>query len=64
MLSVGPLAKEIARVAKDLWFDSVESLVKELPNILQEGDTVLVKASRAMCFEIVIEYLIDFAKKS
>ena len=64
VLSVGPLAKEIARVAKDLWFDSVESLVKELPNILQEGDTVLVKASRAMCFEIVIEYLIDFAKKS
>ena len=57
VLSVGPLAKELARGAEDLWFESIESLLPELPDLLKDGDTVLVKASHSMHFENIVENL-------
>ena len=35
----------------------VEEMIKELPGILRKGDAVLVKASHAMGFEKVVEWL-------
>ena len=57
VLSVGPLAKELARGADDLWFESVEAIEKELPDIIEKGDTVLVKASHSMHFENIVAFL-------
>ena len=57
VLSVGPLAKELARGAEDVWFESIESLLPELPDLLKDGDTVLVKASHSMHFENIVENL-------
>ena len=59
VLSVGPLAKELARGAEDVWFESVEALCDALPRILRKGDTVLVKASHSMQFERITEYLTE-----
>ena len=55
VLSVGPLAKELARGAEDLWFESIDALLPELPDLLKDGDTVLVKASHSMHFENIVE---------
>ena len=57
VLSVGPLAKELARGAEDLWFESIDALLPELPDLLKDGDTVLVKASHSMHFENIVENL-------
>ena len=57
VLSVGPLAKELARGADDLWFESIDALLPELPDLLKDGDTVLVKASHSMHFENIVESL-------
>ena len=57
ILSVGPLAKELARGAEDLWFESIDALLHELPDLLKDGDTVLVKASHSMHFENIVENL-------
>ena len=57
VLSVGPLAKELARGAEDLWFESIDALLPELPDLLKDGDTVLVKASHSMHFENIVESL-------
>ena len=57
VLSVGPLAKELARGAEDLWFESIDALLPELPDLLKDGDTVLVKASHSMYFENIVENL-------
>ena len=53
----GPLAEELAKGADGVWFEDVDSLIKELPNLLEKGDTVLVKASHSMQFEKITEYL-------
>ena len=57
VISVGPLAKELAKGAGDVWYESIEALEKELPGILRGGDTVLVKASHSMQFERIVEFL-------
>ena len=57
VLSVGPLAKELARGAEDLWFESIDALLPELPDLLKDGDTVLVKASHSMHFENIVDNL-------
>ena len=57
VISVGPLAKELAKGADDLWFESIEALEKELPALIKDGDTVLVKASHSMHFEKIVEFL-------
>ncbi len=57
VISAGPLAKELAKGAGDLWFESIEALEKELPSLLGDGDTVLVKASHSMHFEKIVDFL-------
>ena len=57
VISIGPLAKELARGAADVWFESIEALAPELTAILRKGDTVLVKASHSMHFEKIVEIL-------
>lgn len=57
VLAVGELAKELAKGADGMWFESIEQLEKALPSLLQKGDTVLVKASHSMQFEKITEIL-------
>ena len=57
VISAGPLAKELAKGAGDIWFGSIEALENELPSLLKDGDTVLVKASHSMHFEKIVEFL-------
>ncbi len=57
VVGVGPLAKELAHGAEDVWFESIEALTPELTAILRKGDTVLVKASHSMHFEKIVEIL-------
>ena len=40
-----------------LWFADTDALIESLPGLLRRGDTVLVKASRAMGFERVTQAL-------
>ena len=55
----GPEASQIAAGAGPdaLYYPDVASLLSALPDIVRPGDTVLVKASRAMGFEAVVEAL-------
>ena len=59
VIACGPEAKELAAGAgeKGLWFAEVPQLIQALPELLRRGDTVLVKASRAMGFEQVTQAL-------
>ena len=67
LLCVGELSQYMAEAAKHaapaktiLHFATKEEMLKELPKILQEGDTVLVKASHFMGFEDVVKELERF----
>ena len=53
VLTAGPLAEEIAGGAAqpEHSFAGREELISALPQLLKQGDTVLVKASRSMRFE-------------
>ena len=57
VLSAGPLAKELAKGAQGKWFETKEELISALPEIIKNGDTVLVKASHSMQFEKIVEFL-------
>ncbi len=59
VLTCGPESGPMAEGAgeKGTWFPDREQLLQALPVLIQESDTVLVKASRAMGFEKVVEQL-------
>ena len=64
ILCVGELSQYMAEAAKHaapaktiFHFATKEEMLKELPKILHEGDTVLVKASHFMGFEDVVKEL-------
>lgn len=59
VLCSGPLSSEIAAGAgaRGKWFPSSEALIAALPELIHNGDRVLVKASRGMHFEQVAEAL-------
>ena len=57
VIAVGPLAQELAKGADGEWFDSVEQLKNAIPALINEGDTVLVKASHSMHFEEIVAFL-------
>lgn len=59
LLAVGPLAKKIAEGFGDgaLWYETVDRLVENLSEIIKDGDSILVKASRAMRLERVVDAL-------
>lgn len=57
VLAAGPLASSLAVGADGEWFESVEQLKSALPALINEGDTVLVKASHSMHFEQIVDFL-------
>lgn len=64
LLCVGKLSKDMEISAKEVpsktqvrHFENKEALIEELPKILQQGDTILVKASHFMKFEEIVEKL-------
>lgn len=65
LIALGPQAKDIAEGALEggmnrksvVWFASKEEARTELVSLLKPGDTVLVKASRGMRLEEVIDWL-------
>ena len=59
LLCCGELGRETARGAGDrgVWFESREELAKALPRFVNQGDTVLVKASRGMHLEEIADEL-------
>lgn len=62
ILCVGELAREIEKGAgggsgKARWYGAQDELLSELPSIIGEGDTVLVKASRSMELERAVKRL-------
>lgn len=64
LLCVGELSQYMAEAARHaapaktiLHFATKEEMLKEIPKLLQEGDTVLVKASHFMGFEDVVKEL-------
>lgn len=70
LVCVGGLSRHMYEAARDcaekkgnenrtelFYFESLESMIKGLPDILRKGDAVLVKASHAMEFEKVVEWL-------
>lgn len=67
IICVGELAGDMAEAArlaaptKDIvHFAEKESLLEALPEMIRDGDTILVKASHFMEFEKVVEMLKDF----
>lgn len=68
IICVGELAGDMAEAArlaaptKDIvHFAEKESLLEALPEMIRDGDTILVKASHFMEFEKVVEMLKDFS---
>ena len=59
VLCTGPISREIAlgAGARGKWFSDREALIRALPELIREGDRVLVKASRGMHFESIAEVL-------
>lgn len=64
LLCAGPLTAHLAEAAREinpameiLHEDHMEDLMARLPQLLQKGDTVLVKASHFMKFEKIVEAL-------
>lgn len=59
VIAVGPLAEKIKEGFGEgaLWYESVDELIKNIESIVCDGDNILVKASRAMKLEQVVEVL-------
>lgn len=59
LIAVGPLSRATAEgYGEDAsYFEDVESCIAEIKNLLQKGDTVLVKASHSMQFEKIVEII-------
>lgn len=64
LICAGPLCRALAEKAREanpelevLHLDSLEELLERLPEQVQKGDTILVKASHFMHFEKVVEAL-------
>ena len=57
VIAIGPLAKELAKGADGIHFEDKQTAIKNLPQLIQKGDTILVKASHSMEFEKITEYL-------
>jgi len=63
LIAIGPRAKFIAEAARDAGmqkrnirtFDTAEDAKGEVRDLVKKGDLVLVKASRGMHLEIIVE---------
>lgn len=61
ILGVGNLAKDLVEAAgsKGLHFETKKELIEKLPHLIQEKDVILIKASRGMALDEVVEYLLS-----
>ncbi len=61
VIAVGPLCKHLFDGAdqKGYYYKTVEECKDALPSIIKEGDTVLVKASHSMGFDVLTKTLVD-----
>ena len=64
LLCVGTLSEEIVKGAKEknpemnaFLFENKEELLEKLPKLLENGDSILVKASHFMQFEKIVKAL-------
>lgn len=57
VVAVGPLAVELAKGSGGIYLENKEAAMTALKTIIQQGDTVLVKASHSMQFEKIVEFL-------
>ena len=64
IICIGTLAKQYIAGIKDvdpsadaIWFATLEEAMEKLPELLQEQDAILVKASHSMHFEKIVAYL-------
>lgn len=57
VIAIGPLAKELAKGANGIWYDTIENAEKMIKILVRSGDTVLVKASHSMHFENIVKML-------
>lgn len=57
VITVGELAKELAKGADGKAFDTIEDAKPEILKTIKSGDVVLVKASHSMQFENIVEFL-------
>lgn len=55
LISVGILTQNMT--TSDYHFDTKEELIDNLPNILKDGDSILIKASHGMHLEEVVDFL-------
>lgn len=68
LLAAGDVSRFTARGAREAgacvrYYENKEKLIADLPNCLQEGDAILVKASHSMAFETISEAIKErFAK--
>lgn len=61
ILGVGDLAKDLTDAAgsKAAYFKNKQDLIAELPRVIQNNDVILVKASRGMALDEVVDYLLS-----
>lgn len=57
VIAIGPLAKELAKGANGIWYNTIENAEKMIKTLVHDGDTVLVKASHSMNFDTVVRML-------
>lgn len=59
VIGIGPQMKHLVEVLPEggHWFERIEDLEGQLPTLLREVDTLMVKGSRAMALEKVLDYL-------
>ena len=69
MICVGPLCRHMAQAAREenpdltvISLENREELLRQLPQLVREGDTILVKASHFMGFERVVKALEQLAR--
>lgn len=60
VIAIGPLAKELAKGANGIWYDTIDNAEKMIKTLVHDGDTVLVKASHSMNFDTVVRMLKKF----
>lgn len=57
VIAIGPLAKKLQEGSEGIYFETKEQAMEKLPQLIQEDDIVLVKASHSMAFEHIVEFL-------
>jgi len=61
IIGVGTLAKDLVEAAgpNALYFETKQDLIDQLPQLIQKNDIILVKASRGMALDEIVDYLLS-----